>query len=61
RKIGERWLGFLKIKRKSELNFYISLKLNHFRKLQKTGIFRAKIFGDDFYARFLSSKTGGRG
>ena len=32
-----------------------------FRKLQKTGIFRTKFFGDDFYARFLSSKTGGRG
>ena len=60
-KIAEKWLGFSKNKRKSELNFYIRLKLKGFRKMQKTGIFRTKIFGDDFYARFLSSKTGGRG
>ncbi|MBR6375595.1 MAG: hypothetical protein IKR91_05115, partial [Alloprevotella sp.] len=60
-KIAEKWLGFSKIKRKSELNFYICLKLKCFRKLRKTGIFRTKIFGDDFYARFSSSKTGGRG
>ncbi|MBR6374913.1 MAG: hypothetical protein IKR91_01585 [Alloprevotella sp.] len=61
RKITEKWLGFSKIKRKSEPNLCISLKLTSFRKVQKTGIFRTKIFGDDFYARFLSSKTGGRG
>ncbi|MBR6375018.1 MAG: hypothetical protein IKR91_02130, partial [Alloprevotella sp.] len=61
RKIGEKWLGFSKIKRKSEPKFCIRLKLKCFRKLQKTGIFRTKIFGDDFYARFSGSKTGGRG
>ena len=31
RKIGEKWLGFSKIKRKSERNFYIALKVRHFR------------------------------
>ncbi|MBR3283902.1 MAG: hypothetical protein IKI60_01090 [Alloprevotella sp.] len=61
RKIAKKWLGFSKIKRKSERNFYIALKVSRFRKMQKTGIFRAKFFGDDFYARFSSSKTGGRG
>ena len=61
RKIAEKWLGFSKIKRKSEPNFCIRLKVNSFRKMQKIGIFRTKNFGDDFYARFLSSKTGGRG
>ncbi|MBR6374722.1 MAG: hypothetical protein IKR91_00595, partial [Alloprevotella sp.] len=60
-KKAKKWLGFSKIKRKSEPNFCISLKVRHFRKMQKTGIFRPKIFVDDFYARFLSSKTGGRG
>ncbi|MBR6375959.1 MAG: hypothetical protein IKR91_06980, partial [Alloprevotella sp.] len=61
RKIAKMWLGFSKIKRKSEPDFCIDLKVNRFRKMQKTGIFRTKIFGDDFYARFLSSKTGGLG
>ncbi|MBR6376022.1 MAG: hypothetical protein IKR91_07310 [Alloprevotella sp.] len=61
RKITEKWLGFSKIKRKSEPEFCIYLKLKCFRKMQKTGIFRTKIFGDDFYARFSSSKTGGLG
>ena len=60
-KIREKWLGFSKIKRKSEPNFCIGLKVSRFRKMRKTGIFRTKNFGDDFYARFLSSKTGGRG
>ncbi|MBR6374711.1 MAG: hypothetical protein IKR91_00535, partial [Alloprevotella sp.] len=58
RKIAEKWLGFSKIKRKSEPNFCIDLKVRLFRKLRKTGIFRTKFFGDDFYARFSSSKTG---
>ena len=58
-KIGEKWLGFSKIKRKSEPKFCIALKLRHFRKMQKTGIFRNFFRGDDFYARFSSSKTGG--
>ncbi|MBR6375076.1 MAG: hypothetical protein IKR91_02435, partial [Alloprevotella sp.] len=61
RKIANMWLGFSKIKGKSEPEFYIVLKVRPFRKLQKTGIFRTKIFGDDFYARFLSSKAGGLG
>ncbi|MBR6375133.1 MAG: hypothetical protein IKR91_02725, partial [Alloprevotella sp.] len=61
RKNAEKWLGFSKIKGKSEPKFYISLKVRCFLKMQKTGIFRTKFFGDDFYARFLSSKTGGRG
>ncbi|MBR6374755.1 MAG: hypothetical protein IKR91_00765, partial [Alloprevotella sp.] len=61
RKIGEKWLGFSKIKQKSEPKLYIALKVRCFRKMRKTGIFRTKNFGDDFYARFLSSKTGGLG
>ncbi|MBR3284437.1 MAG: hypothetical protein IKI60_03880, partial [Alloprevotella sp.] len=60
-KIAEKWLGFSKIKRKSEPKFCIHLKIKRFRKMRKTGIFRTKIYGDDFYARFSSSKTGGRG
>ena len=61
RKIAKKWLGFSKIKRKSEPDFCIRLKVSRFLKMQKTGIFRTKIFGDDFYARFLNSKTGGLG
>ena len=48
-----------KKQRKFSINFRIMLKVRIFRKLQKTGIFRTKIFGDDFYAHFLSSKTWG--
>ncbi|MBR6374867.1 MAG: hypothetical protein IKR91_01355, partial [Alloprevotella sp.] len=61
RKIEEKWLGFSKIRGKSEPDFCIRLKVRFFRKMQKTGIFRTKIFGDDFYARFSGSKTGGLG
>ncbi|MBR6375862.1 MAG: hypothetical protein IKR91_06485, partial [Alloprevotella sp.] len=60
-KIAEKWLGFSKIGEIISPNLRIALKLNLFRKMRKTGIFRTKIFGDDFYAHFLSSKTGGRG
>ena len=61
RKIGEKWLGFSKIKRKSEPNFYIALKVSRFRKMQKTGIFRTRNFGDDFVGTPEALKTGGRG
>jgi len=60
-KIAEKWLEFSEIRGKSESDFCIRLKVRPFRKLRKTAIFRTKFFGDDFYARFQSSKTGGRG
>ena len=60
-KIAKKWLGFSKIKRKSEPNFCIRLKVRLFHKMQKTGIFRTKIFGDDFVGLPEALKTGGRG
>ncbi|MBR3283761.1 MAG: hypothetical protein IKI60_00350, partial [Alloprevotella sp.] len=56
-KIADKCLGFSKNREKFSINFRIMLKVRIFRKLQKTDIFRTKIFGDDFYARFSSSKT----
>ena len=58
-KIAEKWLGFSKIKRKSELNFCIALKISHFRKLRKTGIFRNFFRGDDFVGTPEALKTWG--
>ncbi|MBR6375147.1 MAG: hypothetical protein IKR91_02800, partial [Alloprevotella sp.] len=58
RKNAKKWLGFSKIKRKSKSEFCIHLKVSPFRKMQKTGIFWNFFRGDDFYAHFLSSKTG---
>ncbi|MBR6374954.1 MAG: hypothetical protein IKR91_01790, partial [Alloprevotella sp.] len=60
-KIAKKWLGFSKIGDKFSRKLRIVLKIRLFRQLRKTGIFRTKIFGDDFVGTPEALKTGGRG
>jgi len=60
-KIVGKCLEFSKNGEKFSLIFYIPLKLNSFRKLRKTGIFRNFFRKDDFARLPKALKTGGCG